>query len=248
MKILNEDVRKLFFEEDETAGKQRENVPDGNGVLVYTGGDVEERYKDKVKKVIVEDGVTSIGKFAFKYCRSLTSIEIPSSVTSIGKWAFEDCSKLTSVTFAGGSQCASIGYGAFYGCKSLTSISIPSSVTSIGESAFSGCYGLQNITVAAANPNFSSDDQGVLYNKTKTTLIWCPRGTPLTSITIPSSVKIIGDYAFTDCDRITSITIPSSVTSIWDSAFVGCDNLTIHCKKGSYAEKFAWGYIPVKYI
>ena len=73
--------------------------------------------KDNVKKVVIEDGVTSIGESAFYSCKSLTSITIPDSVTSIENYAFANCSNLTSIT-------------------------ILKSVTSIGKNAFKDCYNL----------------------------------------------------------------------------------------------------------
>ena len=81
--------------------------------------------------------VTTIGEYAFDYCKSLTSIAIPSSVTSIGRYAFSGCTSLTSVTIP--SSVTSIESGTFFGCTGLTSVTIPSSVTSIGNLAFSGC-------------------------------------------------------------------------------------------------------------
>ncbi|MGM9972298.1 MAG: leucine-rich repeat protein, partial [Anaeroplasmataceae bacterium] len=88
--------------------------------------------------------VTSIGERAFSWCSSLTSIDIP-SVTSIGERAFSWCSSLTSLEIP--SSVTSIGDSAFYGCSKLTNIEIPNSVTSIGGSAFSGCSSLESITI-----------------------------------------------------------------------------------------------------
>ena len=103
-------------------------------------------YKNSnVKKVVIEDGVTSIGESAFFYCSSLTSITIPDSVTSIGDYAFFNCSSLTSITIP--DSVTSIGESAFYGCSSLTSITIPDGVTSIGNTAFSYCSSLTSITI-----------------------------------------------------------------------------------------------------
>ena len=103
-------------------------------------------YKNSnVKKVVIEDGVTSIGESAFFYCSSLTSITIPDSVTSIGDYAFFNCSSLTSITIP--DSVTSIGESAFYGCSSLTSITIPNSVTSIGNNTFRLCKSLTIITI-----------------------------------------------------------------------------------------------------
>lgn len=128
-----------------------------------------------------------------------------------------------------------IGSSAFEHCYSLKSITIPPSVTSIGEYAFTFCESLTDIAIPSSVTSISHGAFGGCKS--------------LTDITIPSSVTIIEDWAFAKCYYLTSITIPSSVTSIGDYAFFGCDNLTIHCKKGSYADKYAQeNNIPVKYM
>ena len=108
-----------------------------------------------VKTVVIEDGVTSIGNYAFTYCVSLTSITIPDSVTSIGYYAFFYCSSLTSITIS--DSVTSIGNYAFFYCRSLTSITIPDSVTSIGNYAFSNCRSLTSITIPDSVTNIGND-------------------------------------------------------------------------------------------
>ncbi len=98
-----------------------------------------------VRNVIIPDGVTSIGEFAFGSCSSLTSITIPDSVTSIGNYAFTNCRSLTNITISNGVK--SIGDHAFRGCSSLKSITIPDGVKSIGEFAFGSCSSLTSITI-----------------------------------------------------------------------------------------------------
>ena len=91
------------------------------------------------------DGYTSIGGAAFRFCSSLTSINLPNSVTSIGKGAFSDCPSLNAIIIP--NSVTSIGYCAFCKCSSLTDITIPNSVTSIGEYAFEDCSSLASITI-----------------------------------------------------------------------------------------------------
>ena len=196
--------------------------------------------KDSVKKVVIEDGVTSIGNSAFFYCTSLTSITIPNSVTSIEPYAFYNCNSLTSITIP--NSVTSIGNFAFSDCSSLTSITIPDSVTSIGAYAFSYCSSLTSITIP---DSVTSIGNGAFDNCSSLTSItisdrvtsikpyafsYC---SSLTSITIPNSVTSIENFAFSKCSSLTNITIPDSVTSIGSSAFNGCSSLqtiSLSCK------------------
>ena len=185
-------------------------------------------YSNLIKKIVIKDGVTSIGKYAFYNCSNLTSITIPDSITSIGNDAFEGCSSLTSITIPDG--VTSISSRAFYGCSSLKSITIPDGVTSIYGGAFSGCSSLASIIIP---DGIKSIDGGVFYDCSNLTSITIPDGvtsigenafngcSSLTSITIPDGVTSIGDYAFKDCSSLTSITILDGVTSIGDYAFDG---------------------------
>jgi len=185
-----------------------------------------------VANVVIEDGVTSIGSYAFGGSSGLMSVTIPNSVTFIGNGAFSGCVSLTSVTIPNSvisigesafylcagltsatipNSVISIGASAFSGCGGLTSVTIPNSVVSIGEMAFSGCGGLTSVTI----PNsVTSIENGAFYN--------CGG---LISVSIPNSVTSIGKGAFYNCGDLASVTIPHSVTSIGYSAFSGCDGL-----------------------
>ena len=95
--------------------------------------------------VAIPDSVSSIEHYAFYGCTGLTSVTIPDSVTSIGYRAFEDCTGLTGVTI--GNSVTSIGVGAFWDCTGLTSVTIPDSVTSVGADAFMNCTGLTRLII-----------------------------------------------------------------------------------------------------
>ena len=143
-------------------------------------------------------------------------------VTSIGDYAFFVCSGLTNVTM--GTNVTSIGEGAFQDCENLTSVTIPSSVTNIGMEAFSGLGSPTAITVDTRNSVYSDVD-GVLFNKSLTTLVEYPGGLA-GSYTIPNSVTNIGGGAFAWCNSLTNVTIGTNVTKIGDSAFSDCWGLT----------------------
>jgi hypothetical protein len=128
----------------------------------------------------------------------MTGTTIPSTVTNIGANAFADCTNLTSVT-------------------------IPAGVTSIGEEAFALCASLKAITVDAQNSCYSSTN-GVLFDKSQTTLLQYPGGA-VGSYTIPASVTSIADGAFLGCLVLTNVTIPASVTNIGTNAFYLCSGL-----------------------
>jgi hypothetical protein len=175
--------------------------------------------------VTLPNSLTSIPDETFSYCYNLTSITIPNTVTSIGDAAFYYCDSLKSVTIP--DSVKSIGYKAFYYCDDLSKVTIGNGVTSIGYNAFERCYLLTAIDVNSANTKYSSED-GVLYNKGKTTLLTYPAGKTTTTgaFTIPNSVESIGYSAFAYCKNLTGVTIPDSVTSIGDAAFAYCENLT----------------------
>ena len=153
--------------------------------------------------------------------KTTPSCTIPNTVTTICESAFEDCYYLESVTIP--ESVVSIESHAFAWCGALESIYIPSSVQKIGELAFYDCYCLSEISVSASNKYYSSSN-GVLFNKAKTSLICYPTAKIDEKYTIPNGVVIIVDHAFVDA-WLESVTIPSSVKEIGDMAFYGCSYL-----------------------
>ena len=193
-----------------------------DGVLIISGtGNMPDYdgcgpWDDTFSKIVIKEGITSIGVNAFRNCKKLRDITIPNSVTSIGKGAFWYCAKLSTMqvdkdnkTYDSRNDCNAIIETAkntlIFGCENTK---IPNSVTSIGDYAFGGCPGLTSITI----PNSVTSIGDFAFGGCS----------GLTSITIPNSVTSIGDYAFFACSGLTSITIPNSVTSIGDNAFRDC--------------------------
>ena len=194
-------------------------IPNNHNGLPVTsiGGDAFNDCKG-LTLVTIPKGVTSIGYRAFCNCSGLRAVAIPSGVTSIGFAAFNDCSELKSVAIP--SSVTRIEHSAFGGCCALETLTIPDNVTSIGGGAFNSCG---KLTVAPGNSHYTMAN-GLLCNKSKTTVVSCP-GTS-TSVTIPSGVTSIGDRAFIDCKTLRSVTIPSTVKSLGYAAFSHCSGLS----------------------
>lgn len=197
-----------------------------------------DTYRSQVTAIVLEDGVTNIGDYAFYFCNSATDVTIPDSVTGIGEDAFCGCRDLTSVTIP--NSVTNIGDDAFSWCSSLTSVTIPDSVTNIGDRAFYFCTRLSGIFVDDGNANYASVD-GVLFNKELSVIIFYPAGHG-SVYRIPEGVTSIGSHAFEDCSSLTDVTIPEGVTSIGDSAFYNCSSLTSMTIPDGVTSIAHWGF------
>lgn len=234
-----------------------------SGVLTIsgTGEMTDSNYpwspkKAYIKSIIIEDGVTSIGKLAFSTCDSLTSVTLPNSVTSIGKSAFSSCKKLSSITLPDNvtiinsgtfrycsaltevhlpSHCDSLGNEVFYYCTALTSVTIPGSVTKMGDFTFESCTALSTVTFEdgvktigryAFRKCTALPSVTIPGSVTKIRNDAFDRCTALTSVTFKDGFQQIDQYAFRNCISLSSVTIPTSVTKIEDESFAYCDSLS----------------------
>jgi hypothetical protein len=192
--------------------------------------------------VTMSNGVTSLGYSVFYECTHLTNITMPASMFSIGESAFYDCAKLKNIIIPDGVP--SIGALTFFACTSLTTLTISASVTNIADIAydpdvFSGDLSLVSINVDPLNPAYSSVD-GVLFDKSQTTLLQYPAGRLAKSYVVPNGVTSIADSAFSVgndfffASDLAYLTIAASVTNIGDGAFEGCVGLKALYFLGNY--------------
>ncbi len=216
---------------------------DDNGTLTISGRGAMPEWthssampwfssKNSIKTIIIEDGVTSIGKYAFYECYNVKNVTIPNSVTNISECAFYYCKNLENIVVP--SSVTTIQSYAFAHCNSFTSIPIPNSVTSLGGGVFSYCNSLKNIDWTN---NIESIPYGTfmgcenlesvtIQNNVRTigedAFYGCNK---LSNIKMPCSLRLIDDYAFSNCIALKSIIIPNGVSEIGDEAFSNCSNL-----------------------
>lgn len=183
-----------------------------------------------IKKLVINEGVTSIGDNAF-VMNDFSEVSLPDSLISIGERAFFNCNNLKNVNIP--DNVTYIGDSAFEACQFMEQVTIPASVKNIGWCAFNSGEYLLSINVHPANNYYSSDDNGTLYNKSKTQLIEFPAARAYTSYTVADGVTEICDLAFDDCKNLEHITLPDSITVIGKAAFQSCENLkTINMPSG----------------
>ena len=185
----------------------------GTGPMTEFSGYASVPWNDSrssIATIIIENGVTTIGDFAFAECANLTSVTIGDGVTTIGDYAFASCASLTSATIP--DSVTTIGSYVFRECTNLTAVVIGDGVTSISTGTFQYCSKLTSVTIG-------DSVTAIQYGAFKS----C---TSLTSVTIPDSVTTIGNDVFKFCASLTSVTIPDSVTTIGDNAFMSCNSLS----------------------
>ncbi|MBQ8290831.1 MAG: leucine-rich repeat domain-containing protein [Clostridia bacterium] len=184
-----------------------------------------------ITNLVIPDGVTSIGNYAFNNCISLESITIPSSVTSIGvDGAFRYCYKLVEVynlsglnITKGSESCGYVGYYALNiympdkGASKLHTTNDGYIFYEDGNTVYLVGY-IGNSTALTLPDKYNGKNYAIYKYAFHVNV-------EITSVTIPSSVTSIGEGAFRGCTSLTSITIPNSVTTIGDGAFCDCTSL-----------------------
>ncbi len=191
-------------------------------------------YREQILKVVIEDGVTSIGACAFGKCgifsaeiptsvteigssafaeSSILYVNLPSSVRNIGSYSFQKCLNLSTVTVPEGVEV--IGSSAFSGCTSLTAIALPASIKEVGGSAFFDCEKMVSAT-------FAPSSQQVVLGDGIFTRCW-----NLINITLPQSISDMGMEMFSGCKSLNEVEIPKGISSIGRQAFASSGVVTI---------------------
>ncbi|MDO4325313.1 MAG: leucine-rich repeat protein [bacterium] len=160
-------------------------VISGNSEVYLSISDTGWNDESQITSVIIEEGVTSIGKDVCSNMLYLETVTIPSTVSSIGDRAFYQCWNLKDVKISAGVQ--SIGKEAFYSCASLTSISLPEGVESIGASAFDWCETLTSVSLP-----------DTLKTVGDYAFVWCP----IEKLIIPENISEIGFTPFWDAQTV----------------------------------------------
>ena len=176
-------------------------------------------YREQILTVMIDDGVSHIGEYAFYTCAAVTRISLGNDVVSIGSGAFA-YSGIETIILP--ESLVSIGAGAFGYCENLTAIQIPKNVTDFPINAIAGCSNLQSIGVDEGNAVYSGY-WGMLYNKDRSLLIRCPEG----YVGVPDlyvDCWMIMPEAFANCTKITYVQM-LDVWAMGEGAFMGCSAL-----------------------
>ncbi len=180
-----------------------------------------------LKSVTLPAGITSIPDYAFNGCRALETLAVPSTITSVGSYAFVNCSALTSIDLPSGLKI--IGSDAFRYCNSLVSVTFPTSLTLISARAFSYCSSLTSLTVGNgvhleynAFENCTALTSAVLsigVSGGGYAFLGC---SALVSVVLPEDMTAVPVGCFKNCTSLTTITWPTALTTIGEYAFEGC--------------------------
>ena len=191
---------------------------DSDGVLTVSGtGDMDDftntsrpwySYRSSIKTVVIEDGVTSVGQYAFYNCAALDTLKLPDTLTSIGAYAFGYTS-ITSLIIP--DSVTEIGRTAFFYCDELVSLTLSENLTEIEQSTFAYCKSLTEVIIPDSVTYISAS---VFYQCSS-----------ITDVSFGSGLETIGKSAFGYCTSLTSVSVPDNVISIGDSAFIDCDNI-----------------------
>lgn len=176
-------------------GEMSNYAPDGANVAPWRAHNIE--------KVVIKQGVTSVGKYAFLGEATIREVSLPSSVVTINQSAFHHCTSLETISFPEGLQY--IWGEAFANCGELFKVELPDSLVTLYGGAFRSCWELSEVVIG--------DNLKTVGNEA---FAYCQK---LESVKFGQSVDTIGEGAFEKCISLTSVSFPNSVKIIYDRAF-----------------------------
>lgn len=191
-----------------------------NGVLTISGSgamrDYQEHapapwmdYADQIQSVIVNQGVTSVGEYAFFELSGLKTAELADSVERVGSWAFFHCAGMESVKLSSGLK--EIGDGAFEQCGALKSLILPKGLEIIRSRAFYRCDSILTVTIPAS-----------VIKMENAVFAYCHS---LQTAVVLADIEQLPIWTFYGCDALTEVTLGSSITSVGQGAVSECENL-----------------------
>ena len=203
----------------EDAGQGIEWSIDGNTLTISGNGEMRDftendtppwhKQRDKIRVVVVKDGVTSIGDLAFYKYENIVSVTLANSVKSIGAYAFSDCKSLEMISFGG---IEVIGKSSFARCESLKSIRFPSTLKEIGDKAFYRCSSLESVNIPSSVQTLGE----MIFT-------YCDS---LIGASVQASVDTIPEWMFYSCPSLSEVVVSSDIKKADSQAFYGCDSLT----------------------
>lgn len=171
-----------------------------------------------IQAVVIEEGVSTVGRNAFQNCTVLRSVTLPTTVVLVGNGAFQNCSYLTSATHAGIST-------------TIDSNNLPlSSVIrylggSVANTPSGNCGAAARWSFSTTTGVLSITGSGAMTDFTTTTAPWSQYMTQIRSVEVKGTVTSVGAYAFSGATVLTSVTLGSSVTSVGTNAFASCSSI-----------------------
>lgn len=166
--------------------------------------------REFIRRVEIENGVTSVGDLAFYGLENLVSVSLSKDIVKIGDFAFTQCKSLKSVSFP--QTLKTIGESAFEECESLTSATLPQGLETLKTRAFYRCYSLSSVTFPKSLKKIGSS-----------TFAYC---SSLMLAKIGTEITSLPDWTFYGCTLLSTVYLPQTVTEIEDNAFKGCKNLS----------------------
>lgn len=189
--------------------------------------------RDKVRTVIIGEGITTIGSQAFRDCTQLTAVRMSHTVTAVGEAAFAGCRSLKGIRLP--ESVARLGENAFYHCTSLAYIHVPSAVQQLPHHIFAGCESLLSVSLNgvtdigyAAFYGCEQLERVVLSADSITTGDWSfARCGSLKEVTGSEQIAVLGKASFFGDESLSALTLSPRLTALPDEVFAGTGMTTV---------------------